>query len=129
MNKDTKLPIALFNGTIVTTNGLYMIDDIDIATVKKYIKSNGFISAIGHYATAEIMSEKLDENIPMNRINFHQSVGQIAIVFKLNQRPEEGKILNKEEIESIGYHWKIMIRLKWLFFWLIFSQLWNSWKY
>jgi len=109
--KDKKLPVALFNGTVATTNGTYSIKDIDIYNAKKYIEQNGFISAIGHEATAEIMSELLGINIPRNRIQFHQQVGQVAIVFKLNERPPEGVILNKEQVERIGYTFKIMERL------------------
>ncbi len=114
LKKNSKLPVALFNGTVVTTNGLYFIDDIEIETAKKHINNNGFISAIGHAATAEIMSEILGYNIPMNRINFHQQVGQVAIVFKLNERPNEGTILNIEEVKNIGYNLKIMRRLRWI---------------
>ncbi|SFH38068.1 hypothetical protein SAMN05660649_04979 [Desulfotomaculum arcticum] len=33
--KDVKLPVALFNGTVATTNGLYSIKDIDIASAKR----------------------------------------------------------------------------------------------
>ncbi|WP_051280391.1 YddF family protein [Anaerovorax odorimutans] len=106
------LPIGLFNGTVATTNGLYRIKDIDSETAKKYIKKNGFISAIGHKATAEIMSELLEDNILMNRIEFFQQIGQIAIVFKLNERPPEGEILDRKEIERIGYSLKIMERLE-----------------
>jgi len=112
MDENMNLPIALFNGTVATTNGLYSINDIDIDTARKYVEENGFISAIGHEATAEIMSRLLGQNIPMNRIQFHQQVGQKAIVFKLNERPIEGAVLNKEEVESIGYSLKIMERLE-----------------
>lgn len=108
--KCDKLPVGLFNGTVATTNGLYRIEDIDINSAKRYILQNGFVSAIGHEATAEIMSEVLGFNIKMNRIQFHQEVGQIAIVFKLNERPPEGEVLNREEIERIGYSFKLMKR-------------------
>lgn len=110
--ENKRLPIALFNGTVATTNGLYSIEDIDLKTAKKYVKENGFISAIGHEATAEIMSEILGQDISMNRIQFHQKVGQIAIVFKLNERPEEGKILSRHEVEKVGYSLKKMERLE-----------------
>ena len=110
--KDKKLPVALFNGTVATTNGVYSIKDTDISTAKKHIKENGFISAIGHDATAEILSRILEADIPMNRIQFHQEVGQLAIAFKLNVRPPEGDILNIDEIEEIGYNLKIMERLE-----------------
>ncbi len=109
---DSKLPVALFNGTVATTNGLYSIKDIDIAAAKKIIQENGFISAIGHEATAEILSVILEADVPMNRIQFHQQVGQFAIAFKLNVRPPEGDILNRDEIEKIGYNLKIMERIE-----------------
>ena len=107
-----KLPVGLFNGTVVTTNGVYSIQDIDVETAKKYIKEQGFCSAIGHEATAQIMSEILEQDIPMNRVQFRQQVGQKAIAFKLNERPAEGSILSREEIEGIGYSLKIIERLE-----------------
>lgn len=106
------LPVGLFNGTVATTNGLYSIKDIDLDTAKKYVNQYGFISAIGHEATAEIMTELLEKDIKMNRIQFHQEIGQIAIVFKLNVRPPEGDVLNKDDLEKVGYRLKIMERLK-----------------
>ena len=54
------------------------------------IEDNGFISAIGHEATSQIMTDLFGINIPMNRIDFKQEVGQKAVVFKLNKRPPEG---------------------------------------
>lgn len=110
MNED--LPVGLFNGTVATTNGLYLIKDIDVKTAKKYIDDLGYISAIGHEGTAELMSEIFGKEITMNRIQFQQQVGQKAIVFKLNERPPEGVILNRKEIEKIGYKLKIMERLE-----------------
>jgi hypothetical protein len=110
--KRSKLPVALFNGTVVTTNGLYAVKDIDLESAKRLVKKQGFISAVGHEATAEILTEILEVDVPMNRIQFYQEVGQKAIVFKLNIRPAEGCILNREEIEKIGYTLKIMERLE-----------------
>lgn len=109
---NNKLPIALFNGTVATTNGLYRITDIDIETAKCYLDEVGFISAIGHEATAVLMSEILCRKIEMCRIQFYQEITQLAIVFKLKIRPVEGAILTRDEIESIGYDLKLMERLE-----------------
>ena len=62
------------------------------------IEDNGFISAIGHEATSQIMTDLFGINIPMNRIDFKQSWAK-AVVFKL-QRPPEGVILTREQIEK-----------------------------
>lgn len=37
-------------------------------------------------------------------------MNEIAIVFKLKGRPEEGKILTIQEIEEIGYEFGVLIR-------------------
>ncbi len=106
------MKVGLFNGTVATTNGLYKITDIDLDSAKKLIEKNGFISAIGHGSTAEIMSDLFNMDIDMNRIQFKQKVGQKAVVFKLNKRPPEGVVLTREEVESIGYSLKLMERLE-----------------
>ena len=41
-----------------------------------------------------------------------QQPGQVALVFKLNGRPPEGKILTSKEIEEIVYSFKTMTRTK-----------------
>jgi len=106
------MKIGIFNGTITTTNGVYKISDIDVDDAKKLIIQNGFISAIGHKSTAEAISDSFNMNIPMNRIDFKQQVGQKAVVFKLNNRPPEGSILCRDEIDKIGYSFKLMERLE-----------------
>lgn len=110
--KDKKLPVALFNGTVATTNGLYKITDITIEEARKLIKEYGFVSAIGHEATAEVMSQLFGVTIEMNRIQFYQEVRQKAVVLKLNLRPPEGAVLNREEIEKVGYSFKLMERIE-----------------
>jgi hypothetical protein len=112
MKENAKMPVGLFNGTVATTDGVYSISDIDVETAKKYIEENGFISAVGHEATAQVLSELLGFQIPMNRIQFQQQVGQKAIALKLNQRPPEGQILNKDEVERVGFTLKLLQRLE-----------------
>lgn len=107
-----KMKVALFNGTVATTNGVYRISDISVEDVKDLIMKNGFISAIGHQSTADIISDLLNIKVSMNRIQFRQQVGQKAVAFKLNERPPEGVILSRDEIEEIGYSFKLMERLE-----------------
>jgi hypothetical protein len=59
--------------------------------VRKY----SFISAIGHDATAKIISQILGVNIPVNRIAVKLQSGDIALVFQLLQRLPEGKVLSE----------------------------------
>jgi hypothetical protein len=56
------------------------------------------------------MSELLGVGVPVNRQQFAQEVEQLALVFKLNGRPPEGAVLTRQEIEEIGYSWKLLTR-------------------
>lgn len=104
-------PIALLNTSIVTADGTYTLNTIDLNQAKDLIKDQEIISAIGHESTAQILYDLLGVDVPVNRIQFEQQPKQIALVFKLNGRPPEGKILRRDEIEQIGYSFKLLTRL------------------
>lgn len=107
-----KLPLAILNTSILTTPGSYHLEDITLETARDLVYTNELDSAVGHQSTAEIMSTLLNIDIPVNRQMFAQHPGQQALVFKLNGRPEEGKILSVEEIEQIGYKFQLLTRLQ-----------------
>lgn len=104
--------LALLNTSILTTAGNYTLVDITLEEAKRLVYDNvdNLDSAIGHASTAEIMTTLLGVGIPVNRQMFLQDVGQAALVFKLNGRPEEGKILTVEDIEQIGYKFQLLTR-------------------
>ena len=106
--------LALLNTSILTTAGEYHLTDITLDEARAIVKNHrdNLDSAIGHASTAEIMTTLLGVEIPMNRQMFLQEVGQRALFFKLNGRPEEGKILSAEDIERIGFKFQILDRIK-----------------
>lgn len=108
--------LALLNTTIATTDGVYEIKTVTLGTAKAHLfhaldAGVELDSAIGHESTAQIMSELLGHEIPVNRQMFAQKPGQQALVFKLKGRAPEGVILSAEEIEAIGYEFKVMTRI------------------
>lgn len=108
---EEELPVAILNTAILTNVGSYELKDISLEAAKELVKNNNFISAVGHKSTSDILTSLLDVEIPMNRIEFKQEQNQVALVFKLNGRPEEGKILTKEDIESIGYKFQMLKKI------------------
>lgn len=109
---ENKKPVAILNGAVITAEGVYSCRTISLAEGKRLIQSApAVISAVGHNATAEIISDLLGMDIPLNRIDFHQEAGQQALVFKLNRRPPEGVILSRDEIEAFGYYFQLLSRL------------------
>jgi hypothetical protein len=103
--------IAILNGCIITAEGEYSCKTIGLEAAKQLIQSAPqIISAVGHQATAEILTDILETEVTFNRIDFHQEAGQQALVFKLNRRPPEGVILSRDEIEAFGYQFQLLSR-------------------
>lgn len=95
--------IKLLNTSILTTAGKYDFQQITLQEAKEILEGQEVDSAIGHKSTADILSALLEREIEVNRQTVIQEAGETVLVFKLNGRPEEGKILTVEEIEEIGY--------------------------
>lgn len=67
-------------------------------------------SAIGHQSTADLLSMLLEYNVTVSRLEFKQTTDDLALIFKLKRRPSEGKILNRDEIDEIGYEFGLLSR-------------------
>ena len=105
------MKVTILNTSILTAEGQFDFRKIDLSTAQYLITENEFQSAIGHQSTADILTSLLNIEVKLNRINYKQEQGEIALVFKLRGRPEEGKILTKEEIELIGYEFYILTKM------------------
>lgn len=106
------MKLGLLNTSIITSVGEYRLEQITLEEARKLVAESELDSAIGHHSTAEIMTELLGTEILVNRQMFKQEAGQRALVFKLHGRPEEGKILTREEIEATGYDFKLLTKIK-----------------
>jgi hypothetical protein len=105
------MTIAILNTPILTGEGTYKLSSITLEQAQKLVNENDFDSYIGHQATSEILSILLGTEVPMNRQQFKQEVGQKALIFKLNSRLQEGKVLTTiQDIESIGYTFQLLER-------------------
>ncbi len=101
--------VTILNTSILTAYGSYWYEPISVADAKRLLL-DGFESAVGHQSTCDIISKLLGISVPMNRVNYTQKIGDMALIFKLKSRPEEGKILTAEEIEAIGYELGVIER-------------------
>lgn len=105
------MTIGILNTPILTGEGTYKLSNITLEQAQKLVNENEFISYIGHQATAEIISILLGTEVPMNRGQFKQEIGQKAIIFKLKSRLQEGQVLlTMQEIEKIGYEFQLLER-------------------
>jgi hypothetical protein len=83
-----------------TSNVIF--EKVDIDTAKRFISGRVVQSYIGHEETAKILSQLLGIQVGVNRSMLKITDAQL-IIFTLNQRLPEGKVLSAQEIEQIGY--------------------------
>jgi hypothetical protein len=103
-------PLAVLNTSIATEDGEYSLRTISLEEARKLAAGREILSAVGHEATAAVLTSLLGRDVPVNRIQFAQQPGQDALVFKLNGRPPEGIVLSPAEMEAMGYGFKILRR-------------------
>jgi len=76
---------------------------IDLETARRIIREMPFTSAVGHEATAKVLTELLGVEIPFNRIAVKMKEGDSAIHFVLRTRLPEGKVLSEEELRELDF--------------------------
>jgi len=59
------------------------------------------VSAVGHEATAKVMSELLGYPVTANRVMVQLKPGDVAVVFQLSTRLQEGQVLSTEEVKKL----------------------------
>lgn len=108
--------LILLNTSILTSFGTYTYKPLTLeearALVSEFQREGKSIqSAIGHQATAELLSSLLGIAVAANRVEYRQTVGDAALIFKLKGRPPEGKVLSREELEEMGYEFGLLTRI------------------
>lgn len=102
--------LAVLNTSIVTADGAYILESITTEQAVQLAAYAELDSAVGHDSTAQILTTILGREVPVNRQLFVQAPGQQALVFKLGGRPEPGRELSREELEEIGFSFKLLTR-------------------
>ncbi|CAI44168.1 DNA binding protein [Acidianus rod-shaped virus 1] len=84
---------------------------IDVNEAKKIVNSQPFVSAVGHAATAQLLSKLLDASIPTNRTQVFLKPGDMALAIVLKSRIPEGVVLDEQAIRNIGFEIVVIERV------------------
>jgi len=78
--------------------------ELSIEEASEILKKEPFISAVGHEATSQALSNVFGVTIPFNRTQITLQPGDKLISIILKKRLEEGKVIKTvEELNAIGY--------------------------
>ena len=77
-----------------------LVEELTIQQVKELL-SQGFESAIGHEATAKLLSQLLGIEVPAKRAFITLEPSTTLIVFQLLERLPEGKVLSESELKEL----------------------------
>lgn len=107
----TFTPVTLLNAPVLTADGTFRLTPISVPKARAAVQKLGFRSAIGHADSARLLSLLLGIDCPVNRVDYRQQPGELALVLRLARRLPEGVVLRSiEEIESIGYSLALLTR-------------------
>lgn len=106
------MTIYVFNSPILTNYGSWHFSGpLSVANAQALLKQ-GFQSAVGHESTARFLSDLLAITIPMNRMHVNLQPGDQALVFRLQQRQQEGKLLSAQDLSVMDYDLSLLERLE-----------------
>ena len=85
------------------------VREVSVEDVKRLLRENSFTSAVGHQATADVLTRLLGTQIPFNRVQIQLNEGDVLVVFQLLTRLEEGKVLTEQELSKLQFKFLLVI--------------------
>lgn len=109
--------LHFLNTTIIPSgaDGAWLVEEVTVPFIRHCLLYLGHagqvdfaVSHIGHEATAQVASELFGQPLPMDRTPW--AGDGLGVAIQLKGRLPEGQILQREELEKIGYAVRVVFR-------------------
>ena len=97
-----------FSVNMLNNDATISFRKISLDKVKEILQGNDFKSIVGHPATAQFLSELIGVKIEANREMYKMNKDDVLIVAVIGVRLPEGKVLSKEEVETLYNEGKVV---------------------
>jgi len=101
----------LLNSPVLSTYGQYRLSGPLSVPQAQALLREGFESAIGHEATACLLTELLVQPVLVARRSIEMNSGDRALVFRLLDRMPEGAVLQANELKQLRYELSLLEKL------------------
>jgi Na+/H+ antiporter NhaB len=105
------MTVYIINAPVLTSYGDWRFTGALSIQQARDLLRDGFVSAIGHQASATLLTQILAIDIPTNRISVTMQTGDQALILRLLQRLPEGVILTEQEMMNTPYELALLTKL------------------
>lgn len=101
----------LLNSPVLTDHGVWRFSPLEVEKARQ-LSAGSFVSAIGHDASAKLLSEVLRQPVSVARERVSLRPGDCAIVFRLLKRLPEGAVLGLDDLQVQDWELALLERLE-----------------
>lgn len=102
--------LYLLNSPILTGYGEWRFDGPLAPEAARALAADGFVSAIGHAGSAQLMAALVGQAVPVNRVRVQMQPGDRALVLRVLDRLPEGAVLDAAALEASRWELGLLAR-------------------